>query len=250
MTTLVGWLGVVMVIDVSAGIARFGGRRDLYFRHFQEAMLSIPGTLAQIKEELDHENLLEAERLTHAFRGRVGTLGFASMFTRLQELEVAIRGREGIDSAFCAVEAEGVSTQAEAAMHVADDGAIEWNESYAVGVPELDSQHRALFALVSQLSADTCTPAESIHVLLSRLADYAQAHFKAEELYLRSKGCTELDSHADEHTRFFAQVATTSLGAMHGQIDRTQLLDFLRSWLIDHIVGMDQPHLRRCLTSA
>jgi|JI10StandDraft_1071094.scaffolds.fasta_scaffold164963_2 hemerythrin len=238
-----------MAIDLSAAIARFGGRRELYFRHMHDAIRSLPETLAQIKEELDNENLKEAEQLAHAVRGRVGTLGFASLFDRLQDLEAAIRRRDGIDVAFSAVETEGICTQAEAAIHVADDAAIEWNDSYAVGVPELDRQHRELFALVSQLSADACTSDEALHVLLSRLADYALAHFRAEEQFLRTQGCPELDEHVDEHTRFVAQVATTSLGAMHGQIDRAELLGFLRSWLIDHILGTDQPHLRLCLAS-
>lgn len=238
-----------MAIDFSAAIARFGGRRELYFRHMHEAMGSMAETLVQIKAELDHPNLKEAERLTHAFRGRVGTLGFTSLFDRLQDLEAAIRRQDGIDGAFSAVEAEGICTQAEAAMHVADDAAIEWSDSYAVGVPELDRQHRELFALVSQLSADACTTDEALHVLLSRLADYALAHFRAEELFLRSRGCPELDDHLDEHTRFVAQIATTSLGAMHGKIERAELLDFLRSWLVDHILGTDQPHLRQSISS-
>lgn len=238
-----------MAIDFTAGVARFRGRRELYLRHLRETMHATQGTLAQIKAELADNNLEEAEHLTHAFRGRVGTLGMTSLFDRLLDLEVAFRNRERIEGGLLAAEAECSVAIAEASSLLENGADIEWNDSYAIGIPELDNQHRELFAIVREIVVNSRATTESVHVVLSRLADYARAHFEAEEKFLKEKGFPELIDHIEEHTRFIDQIATMSLRAMRGQIEPAQLLDFLRAWLLEHILGMDQPDLRQCLTT-
>ncbi len=62
---------------------------------------------------------------------------------------------------------------------------IEWNDSYLLGVPEIDQQHKQLIAIANELY-DVATGDESVYetkmpVILKKLTDYTVYHFSMEE---------------------------------------------------------------------
>lgn len=62
---------------------------------------------------------------------------------------------------------------------------IEWNDSYLLGVPEIDQQHKHLIAIANELY-DVATGDESVYetkmpVILKKLTDYTVYHFSMEE---------------------------------------------------------------------
>ena len=62
---------------------------------------------------------------------------------------------------------------------------IDWDESFRIGVEQIDRQHKKLFALRNQLFESCCTEnsvhAEKFHSILSELFEYTRYHFEAEE---------------------------------------------------------------------
>lgn len=79
-----------------------------------------------------------------------------------------------------------------------------WNESLAIGVEQIDNQHRELFSRFDRL-LKACREGqgrEELNRLLEFLSDYVQEHFSAEEEFMRSSGYAELADHLGEHEVF------------------------------------------------
>ncbi|SRR6266567_4282095 len=112
-----------------------------------------------------------------------------------------------------------------------------WKDSFAVGIPEIDAQHERFFEIFNLLYATTVagsgsTPVRAIYHDLNTLA---ALHFSAEEALLEGIGYPGLERHRGQHAEFMAQLARLPL------LQQTQpVLSFLRSWLLEHILGMDK----------
>ncbi len=120
---------------------------------------------------------------------------------------------------------------------------LQWDERYNVGVGEIDAQHRRLVAHLNELhDAMNAGHADAhLHAILGGLATYTAEHFATEERYMESIACPNLGEHRREHERLTRQVGNYRAKLETGEVAFTsELLDFLITWLLDHIQGMDQ----------
>jgi hemerythrin-like metal-binding protein len=128
---------------------------------------------------------------------------------------------------------------------------IAWREEYAVGVAEIDTQHRELLKRMAQLAeAILGEEPASAKQALSFLADYVLSDFKTEEALMRQHHYPFADEHQRQHLTF-ADNFTKLRGAIEsGKYHplyltfRVQLL--LVDWLINHTAQTDR-HLARFL---
>ena len=119
---------------------------------------------------------------------------------------------------------------------------IVWDDSFSVGVDEIDEQHKGFFRIINELIAagNVPTKSESISNALDKLTKYADNHFKAEEKYMIQQGYPEYPSHKEEHDQFKKKVATFCLDVMEGKAAVSdEMLSFLRNWLVHHILDTD-----------
>ena len=84
-----------------------------------------------------------------------------------------------------------------------------WDDSFSVGVPELDQHHQRLAELINELAASRDKPAHSEEIvdILSALSDYANHHFAHEEHLMGVRGYPDLADHLSEHNVFCEMVA-------------------------------------------
>jgi hemerythrin len=120
---------------------------------------------------------------------------------------------------------------------------LQWSSEFSVGVNEMDEQHISLFHLFNDLCAaieDGKDRAET-EPLLCRLLEYTQEHFASEEGLLRSAGFPELTNHGHHH-KDLSTLMKEYLTRFHcGELgSSTNLLSFLREWLIHHIQTEDR----------
>ncbi len=119
---------------------------------------------------------------------------------------------------------------------------IEWQDSYNVGVPVLDEDHRVLAELINQLDDMVATGGrrDDFSRLLNELDGYVALHFRREELLMANYGYTGADNQAAAHGHFETLVkdACARLGADDAAIDAT-LPGALKTWLMDHILKSD-----------
>lgn len=121
-----------------------------------------------------------------------------------------------------------------------------WSDDlFATGVPEIDSQHKAIFEKVNQLLAASAKGTNRTEVLamLDFLANYAVTHFGCEE-ELMAKRCSAEICAANKaaHQKFV--VAFTALSKRVATEGVTLPLAFelqskVSDWLIAHIMKID-----------
>jgi hemerythrin-like metal-binding protein len=122
---------------------------------------------------------------------------------------------------------------------------LTWSPSLAIGVPEIDDQHRTLFERAGRFAAAVHAHERNARLgeLFAFLAEYALEHFASEETLMRRVDYPDLEQHVAEHRAFKQR-----LGSLVPQWDSEgestamvlALLGFLDAWLIEHVRGSDQ----------
>ncbi len=117
-----------------------------------------------------------------------------------------------------------------------------WDQSFAVGIPQIDAQHKQLFGMVNELH-QAMKSGQSKSVVgqtLERLVAYTMTHFKDEEALMRAKSYSELAQHKQIHDQFTARIKKCQEDHRAGSLAvNVVLLDTLQKWLTEHVKGID-----------
>ena len=125
---------------------------------------------------------------------------------------------------------------------------IIWSDDLATGVAEIDEQHKILVHEVNEASAKLSreSSTELLMQITRDLLSYALYHFEMEEglmqTYAYMEGAEdEAKDHLKQHRVFSERVVKVYDGLKSATpIEADELLDFLNSWLLDHIQNTDQ----------
>lgn len=119
---------------------------------------------------------------------------------------------------------------------------IEWKESYEIGVESVDNQHKKLVGITNELyeAHHNQTGNLIIHEILERLVLYTKEHFSDEEKNF-DFGYQDAEKHKREHREFVQQIESlVSEAKRKNLMIPYKTLDFLKDWLISHILGTDK----------
>ena len=120
-----------------------------------------------------------------------------------------------------------------------------WNESYNLGIEEIDQQHRKLVDIINELNDGMEIGGSSRHVitLLDELIDYTSYHFASEERYmlLNDYDSCAFNKHQANHVSFLKEIREAQNQCrMEPEKVGDKLLDFLVDWMVNHILGEDK----------
>jgi len=117
-----------------------------------------------------------------------------------------------------------------------------WTPLQAMGDPELDAQHQAIFEQAARLheAIERGEAAAEVARTLTFLSMYAARHFRAEEALMEAAGFPGLTEHVWEHERFTRQVLALQEQASAGTLQERSLAEDLMEWLRLHVGGTDQ----------
>lgn len=119
-----------------------------------------------------------------------------------------------------------------------------WNKLYSVSVHKFDEQHKELIRLINELH-DSMLQSNSQEVLsniLLRLSDYTIFHFSDEENLMEQYNYSEYLSHKKSHQDLINQVKSLIKRHMEGMLITTEVMNFLKQWLNDHILTEDKAY--------
>lgn len=122
---------------------------------------------------------------------------------------------------------------------------INWRDEFSVGVEEMDKQHQKLLAMINRLIEEqrTLTDQKTIAELLESMVDYAQEHFRAEEYLMAEYDYDRKALQEKQHKEFVDRTLSfMSASDVGPNILSVALLDFLSSWLINHILTEDMQY--------
>lgn len=123
---------------------------------------------------------------------------------------------------------------------------IAWREDLAIGVEQIDDQHKELLSRFDLLltACKMGKGSEEVKRLLAFLDDYVVSHFRDEEKLQQQSGFPGYEEHHREHEAFIERLAELR-GRMRdeGEVQIDHVLDtnkLLLDWLIRHISVKDR----------
>ena len=119
-----------------------------------------------------------------------------------------------------------------------------WKPEYSVGHDDIDAQHKYLFELWILLNSikDQKENRKSLMQALLSLFDYVKIHFTREEEYLRKH--PEYEDHRKVHAEFINRTQEFVDQFQKDSLDTEVVVDYLKDWLINHIVETDIRYFR------
>jgi hemerythrin-like metal-binding protein len=124
---------------------------------------------------------------------------------------------------------------------------IQWNDSIAIGHPEIDAQHRELFEHTSKFVEAIAKSWDysQLQTIIEFLDKYVTKHFETEERCMAEKNYPFLQLQIDQHRRFSRQFEAFKHEVKRDLnthrvflLFRTQIL--LIDWLVNHTTKLDR----------
>jgi hemerythrin len=112
-----------------------------------------------------------------------------------------------------------------------------WDDSYKVGVPAIDEQHRELLMRASDVIAATTREGQTLSTI--RLYQYTRTHFSHEEDLMRSLGYPDIDEHIEQHEALISQLNQFSQNIAKNNLIKADLEEFISLWFLTHIATFD-----------
>ena len=120
---------------------------------------------------------------------------------------------------------------------------LEWNDKFSVGISRIDEEHKKLFGILNKaiLAKGHNDDPEELREVLRKMINYAIAHFKTEETYMKEFNFPEYQDHKKEHRDFYIETITyLDKFTKSGSQIANDKLEYLKWWLVNHIQVTDR----------
>jgi len=114
---------------------------------------------------------------------------------------------------------------------------LKWKDSYTIGDPAIDEQHRELFKRAVDVVAATSHEGQVISA--TRLFQYMRTHLSHEEELMRKLHYPDVEPHTREHQALLARLNTISLKIANENLVIADLEEFLGDRFLQHMETAD-----------
>jgi hemerythrin-like metal-binding protein len=119
---------------------------------------------------------------------------------------------------------------------------FEWQDFYAVGVADIDDQHKKIFALVNDLSehAAAAGGAGARRGEWAGLLEYVRSHLEKEESLLKKHGYPRLTVQQEDHKTLLSELEDLVRRGESGHLQGPASTALLKDWIIRHTLLEDR----------
>lgn len=121
---------------------------------------------------------------------------------------------------------------------------MKWEKNCRLGIHEIDSQHRLLFAIANELE-DIKNPDDQGHEIryvIDHIRKYVKEHFEFEEQFMESINYPKLSEHKVAHKSIIDEVNHTLTSSKNLKALKDQLDYLMTVWVKDHILDYDKQY--------
>jgi hemerythrin len=124
---------------------------------------------------------------------------------------------------------------------------IKWEESYSVGVKEIDAQHQKMIGILNKLFSTVLANnygGENVANIFQELGDYADLHFTTEEKYFLEFNYDKAVSHQQVHDDYRRRMDELKICYADKPCPEvlSDLSVFLEGWWVWHINHTDKEY--------
>ncbi|MCW8932831.1 MAG: bacteriohemerythrin [Gammaproteobacteria bacterium] len=128
---------------------------------------------------------------------------------------------------------------------------LQWEDIYSIDIAEIDEEHNGLLSMLN-ICIDIANGVDQEHELddiLIELIEHTKFHFQHEEQIFLDCDYPHLLKHKEVHQRLLREVAQFKKEYEQDKLTLESLINFLTSWLKDHMMGMDRVAGSYCTAS-
>ena len=121
-----------------------------------------------------------------------------------------------------------------------------WSDAFILGIDSIDKQHRWLVDTTNRLydEIESHNPERDVlKEILEGLVDYTVNHFIVEEDLFNRYAYPQEAEHRTRHDEFARHALELLLRFEKGESVSNEMMEFLQSWLINHILKEDKTYV-------
>ena len=127
-----------------------------------------------------------------------------------------------------------------------DKDFFKWEDIYNTNIASIDTQHKVIIKILNELYEVVLVKKQENKLadILNELVQYTVYHFQEEEKLFEKYAFEEEVEHKNEHQKFIDKV--NQFGKIlesRKAFIAVDLIEFLKDWLIDHIMITDQKYV-------
>jgi len=123
---------------------------------------------------------------------------------------------------------------------------ITWTSNMSVGNDRIDREHQELIAIINRL-ADAMQQGSANQIvggIINELVMYTIRHFSDEERLFSATAYPAVDAHKEKHKFLIDKVQQLKADYAAGKVAiGVPLLQFLKDWLMEHIMKTDKTYM-------
>ena len=122
---------------------------------------------------------------------------------------------------------------------------FEWKENFSVKISRFDEAHKKLIELMNEIYAIIKMRKDNATIVsvVEELSEYSKTHFNDEVEQMIKFQYPYLKEHKEEHNQFIKELDNMKeMIQRQSNLLNVQLLNFIKDWLINHIMKSDMKY--------
>jgi len=123
---------------------------------------------------------------------------------------------------------------------------VQWDSQYAIGVAEIDNQHKKLFKILNDTikhsNGNQNDERKYFNRKVRKAERFLKKHFDTEENILSKTKYDRMEEHKAEHNKFYEEIRKSNdeIENNRKEVNLFEATAYIKEWLLNHIKNYDK----------